>query len=117
MIIKAIIDRNSGEGDPLVTDGVYECLVFSYPCDCSMNDRINEPLFAAFVTDFMLSYETDVGFEKLKEYYAYKIIAKVLDEENGLVVVGGIILEMEMGIPTWASEGDIVEFNCGRIDL
>jgi hypothetical protein len=50
-------------------------------------------------------------------YFAYKIIAKIIDFNNSIVEVGDITIKIEDNIPSWANEGDFVEFTCDRLDL
>lgn len=120
MKIKEIVNynKNSQEADLIVSDGKFECLVFCHPSNYSKNDIITTPLYANLNQDFMLSRSIDVGFEKLHTFYfGYKIVAEVVDNKDGIVCVGNILIDVGMQIPGWAKKGDIVEFSCSRLDL
>jgi hypothetical protein len=110
-----IVDSRQ-EAELLVTDNQYNCLVFSEPCHYQKGDIIKEPLHAFCIKNFQLSEINELKIEHI-EGYEHKCVAKILDIDKDLVIVGGIKIILDDWIPGWAKNGDIVYFECSRIDL
>lgn len=119
MVVKEInwISKKAKEAELLITDGQYECLVFSHPCNFNVGDELQDALRAFITEDLMLSYEDKVGIYKNSgNTLSYKCVAEVVNEENDLVKIGGIYLFLDEKLPSSCSKGKLVEFHCCRID-
>lgn len=119
MVIKEInwISKEAKEAELLITDGQYECLAFSHPCNFNEGDELQDALRAFMTENLMLSYEDEVGiYRNSNKTRFHKCVAEVVDEENELVKIGGIYLFLDEKLPIGCSKGKLVEFNCTRID-
>ena len=118
MFIKEIIrnkDNNTDDilVDIIVSDGQYECIsMYDFP-KLKEGDTLKKPLYALLSKDIKITTR-DIGFYKLKNYYAYQIVG-TLNREKNIVYVGDILIEIDGDIP-----GDIknekIEFQCDRLD-
>lgn len=61
------ISKVAKEAELTVSDGIYNCIVFSQPCDVSKGDLINAPLHAFITKDIMASRD---------DHYYIKLIEK-----------------------------------------
>lgn len=109
------------EAELLITDGKNECLAFSQPCDIALGAKINGCLHALDVEDFKrasdkLTPETIIRIPEWGYFYHY-CVATVVDVEKNIVSIGKIIIELDFDIPAWTKAGDLVEFNCARLDI
>lgn len=104
------------EAELIVSDGVNRIIAFSQPCEYSLGDVIDKPLLPLYVKDLMLSRESEPSLHKLNTPFGYKITALITDIDNGIVAVGGILIDAS-NIPSWAKNGDYVDFTVGRLDL
>lgn len=120
MVIEEIrwIDRSIREAEVLVSDGRYSVLCFSHPCDYSVGEAVNDPLFCLNVQDVELANRD--GYEAARDAWGFShmIRGKLCDPARGIVCVGGLRLEIDPGmIPKDIESGQFVQFFAGRIDL
>jgi len=114
------ISKSAQEAELIVSDGTYECLAFSQPFNMQLNENLMEPLHAMDVDNLMkvINQGERESIERVSEsYFSHHCVAKILSREQSLVSVGEIIIQLENLIPGWAKEGDLVEFNCSRLDI
>jgi len=114
------ISNSAKEAELIITDGVNECLVFSQPCIVRIGEEISEPLKTLDTENLMKITDTShhEKIEKIVEsYFAYHCVAKVIDCNKGIVQIGKLKIELNQRIPAWANKGDLVEFDCSRLDL
>lgn len=122
MIIKKLnwISKIAKEAELIVSDDSHECLAFSQPCNVKLNDILTEPLHAIDVENLMKTVNKNID-EKImrinESYFSHYCVAKVVRIDESIVSVGGIIIQLESTIPSWAKEGDFVEFKCSRLDI
>ena len=122
MIVKQLtwLSKAAKEAELLISDGTNECLTFSHPCDIKEGELLKEPLHSFMVEDFMIviDHNKNENIKRINEsYFSHYCVAKVISIEESTVAVGGILIEIEGGIPGWANEGDLVEFKCSRLDI
>lgn len=122
MIIKKLkwISEVAKEAELVVSDGVNECLAFSQPFTLPLDVTLKEPLHAVDVENFMKvdSQNKNEKIIKLDDsYFSQYCVASILNREDSIVSVGGILIQLDMPIPGWAYEGDLVEFKCSRLDV
>tara|TARA_R110000868_G_scaffold368973_1_gene632213 strand:- start:966 stop:1331 length:366 start_codon:yes stop_codon:yes gene_type:complete len=120
MIVKKLtwLSEVAREAELIISDGKYECVAFSQPCDVREGDDLKEPLHAFMVNNLMISRESSCSIMPLQpNKLAQQCIAEVVDAENGLVKVGNIEIALEGKAPPRALPGDLVEFSCARLDL
>lgn len=120
MIVKQLtwLSKVAREAELIISDGKYECVAFSHPCDVQEGSALNEPLHAFMVNDLMISRERNFSISLLKPNgLAQRCIAEVVDAENGLVKIGNILVMLEGKAPPGALPGDFIEFSCVRLDV
>lgn len=106
------------EAELVVSDGKYECIAFSQPCDVREGDNLKEPLHAFIVDNLMVARQKDCNISLIKaEGLAQHCVAEVVDAEDGLVKIGNIEIILEGKAPPGVIPGDLVEFTCARLDL
>lgn len=121
MIVKNIkwISRTSEEAEVEITDGEFTCIAFSHPCSANIGDEVNGPLHIFSLKSAMRCE----GFAELgiwniqKQGLSRKVIARVLDASKQVVTVGKITMIIEDYLPGGVVVGDLIEFECARIDL
>jgi hypothetical protein len=50
-------------------------------------------------------------------HYGYNIIGLVDSLVDSIIIVGGLKFELDNPTPSWAEEGDLIEFESMRFDL
>lgn len=112
------ISNLSKEAEVTVTDGFLKCTAFCYPCNFQVGDSINEPLHVFDIKDIVLSDQQDVGVWKVDESgFRQHVIGYVENAAEQLLTVGEIIMVVDGYLPGWIKDGDLVDFECARIDL
>ena len=118
MYIKILkwLSVSSQEAELTVTDDNYSCLAFSQPCNYKQGDILHEPLHGFIVENLMLSNKQEFRIDNIKNFQ-HKIIARIINFDEDLVEVGDIHIKLDDNIPSWAKDGDYIEFNCSRLDI
>lgn len=114
------ISQAGKEAELIISDGKYECLVFSQPCNHSLHENIVEPLHAIEIENLvkLIDENVETGIHKTNEsYFSQRCIGNVTDIQKSIVTIGNIQLQLDMAMPNWLQNGDVVTFNCSRIDL
>ena len=120
MMIKKLtwLSRAAKEAELVVSDGKYECIAFSQPCDVQEGDNLKESLHAFMVNNLMVSRQKDCNISLIRvEGLAQHCVAEVVDAEDGLVKIGNIEIILEGKAPPEAIPGNLVEFTCARLDV
>lgn len=114
------ISEAAKEAELTVSDGIHECLAFSQPCNVQENETLIEPLHAMDIENLRKVFDQtyDEKIMRINEsYFSHYCVAKVVKTSESIVSVGSIIIQLESTIPSWANEGDLVEFSCSRLDI
>jgi hypothetical protein len=121
MIVKNIkwISKTAEEAEVEISDGEFTCIAFSQPCNANIGDTIKEPLHVFSIKNAMLCEgDTALGiFGNEGTGLSRKVIARVVDVSEQLIAVGRINLTIEDYLPGGIRAGDLIEFDCARIDL
>lgn len=120
MIVKSLIwiSKEAKEAELVISDGNFECIAFSQPCHYQVGDHINDPLEAFITEDVMISFENNVGFKKNdNNSFSYTCHATIVNVESSLVKIGNIYIILDNKLPNGCIEGNIVDFNCNRLDI
>ena len=120
MQVKTIkwLSVQAAEAEVEITDGAFTCVAFSCPCEVDVNEKISEPLHVFDIRNAMLVDDAALGIWSLTdESLGRKVVAELIDVPRQLLKVGGILLVVEECLPGGLEQGDIVEFECARIDL
>ncbi len=111
------ISESSKEAELVISDDTHSLVVFCHPCSVTIGEEITGPLHIFMPSNIMLSEETEQKIEKGTPPLGSFIIARMENSAKGLCSVGGIELEIEDYLPGGIQDGDIIEFNCARVDL
>ena len=119
MYVKNVIifDKHDEEADLLVSDGVNKVICYAYPVNnVRVNQEINS-IYAFNCTDIKRVNKSECEINKLKEYYAYSLVGKIIDKKNSLVCVGQLEIYLDEPIPNDIQENEFIFFNVTRLDL
>jgi len=106
------------EAEIEILDGLHTINVFSQPCEYDVDQNIDDYLRPIDVINLRKSNSKSVSVEKNNNsYFSYKLIVKIIDISESIVVIDNLKLELSTPIPSWAEEGDLIEFETTRIDL
>lgn len=106
------------EAEVEVVDGSHACWAFSQPCSARTGDVVTTPLHVLGLRHACLDAGAKVGIRKVTQAgLAQQVTARVSDLDKGLLAVGGLQLCVEDVLPGGVQTGDIISFECGRIDL
>lgn len=112
------LSREAREAEIEITSGTHKIIVFSQPCDYEVNQKVYDCIHPLDVEYLQKSYSTQVEIlELMDNYFSYKIIGVIADFEKSIISVGDIKFELSVPIPSWAGEGDFIEFESIRFDL
>ena len=101
-----------------LSDGKRVCVAFCQPCEYGEGEVLDGPLHAFMTKAVMLSYGDDISMQRANQNsFAYKCIGRVVDAQTDLVAIGNFEIELDDRIPAGVSAGDLVDFECARIDL
>ncbi|TKI53417.1 hypothetical protein FC756_24035 [Lysinibacillus mangiferihumi] len=120
MKIKKIhwISQESLEAEVVVTDGEFEIICFAQPLNYLEESNLIESIYCFNVSDLVKAEKSEYSIEKLDNYFAYRLIGKLIDKQNEQVKLGELLLELENNLlPGDINEGDFVSFCCQRLDI
>ncbi|WIY68101.1 hypothetical protein KB221_08255 [Aquidulcibacter paucihalophilus] len=119
MLVVSVVPFSPGDESAVVTvtDGIHTCRAFCWPCDLQSGSEVVEPLQFFDESGLMFTWETEPRLESTSgEGFAHRGVAQVVDARAGLLAVGNLALQTDH-LPAGISSGDMVEFECVRIDL
>ncbi|WP_019409929.1 hypothetical protein [Pseudomonas psychrophila] len=106
------------EAEVEITDDDYICTVFSQPCEVSVGDNLNEPLHIFDIKNVRINEELTPSIaSNCNDTLKRKIVGKVIDTENQIILVGKLRFIVDDYLPGGLQAGDYIEFDCERIDL
>ena len=112
------LSKSAKEAEIEISDGFYKLIVFSQPCEYKINQKIDDYIHPLEVKNLQKTSNEQVDILKLQRTsFGYKIIGTFNDAGNSLISVGNIKFQLSEPIPSWAREGDIIEFESIRFDL
>lgn len=108
----------SGEAEVTVTAGDIACATFCQPCGYQEGDRIVDPLHIFGLTRAMRSDAATAYIEKiLATGLAQRGVGRVVDLSCTQIAIGELQLVFDDYMPGGLSVGDMIEFECARVDL
>ncbi|MGG6463277.1 hypothetical protein [Solilutibacter silvestris] len=106
------------EAEVEVTDGEFFCVAFSQPCSVGVGDELTELLHVFGIKEVMLSEQSQVGISSVTvDGLGRKVVARVDDKSRQILAVGAIAMVVDEYLPGGFEDGDLIEFECARIDL
>jgi hypothetical protein len=114
------VSQSAKEAELIISDGIHKCLAFSQPCHMELNQNFNEPLHAVDVEE-LKKIDNENEEEKISRsevgYFSHSCVARIQNLHDAVVSIGGILIRLDVPIPGWATENDLVGFQCGRLDI
>lgn len=102
----------------IISDGKFTCRAFSHPCHIEPGAELIRPLQLLDEAGLMLTDITEPKIEAITASgLAHRGVALVMDAEQQLFAVGGLHLQIAGSLPGGISSGDMIEFECARIDI
>lgn len=112
------LSKAASEAVVEISDGEVSCIAFSQPCEVCIGDDVAEPLHVFGITRVMLSDLAAVEIKKVADDgLRQKVVARLVDVSKQLLAAGEINLVVDEYLPGGLQDGDMVEFECARIDL
>ena len=108
----------AAEAEVEISDGTFACVAFSCPCDVRERQILTQPLHAFGSRNVGRTGSTPQGIWNVTEKgLGRRVVGKLVELEAQLVAVGGIVISIDEPLPGGLREGEMIEFECGRIDL
>jgi hypothetical protein len=112
------ISKEAEEAEVVVSDGRFSCRAFSQPCSLSVGQVLEEPLHVFGAKNIMLSTAEEQGMElQVEGGLAHRVTAVFQDLQRRRLIVGGIELILDDYVPGGIQAGDMINFECARIDV
>ena len=111
------LSESSPDSEVLLTDGYFECLAFSSPTTVRIGDEVREPLHLFGLRSVMLSEGLELGIAQPSEGHPRRLVATVVTLDPLTVGVGRFRFEIDDYAFGGIQVGDIVQIECGRMDL
>ena len=118
MRIKSIKElcNYSLEAEVTITDGFYDMVCFSQPCNYIEGEIFKEPLLCWHSSQIVRG-ASPCKLERLSQW-SYEITGKLIDKQAGLIQVGKILIELEAGfIPGDIENGEYLSLISSRFDV
>ena len=110
-------NREDSEAELCISDGDYSVICYAYPIKTiAVNQKISV-IDGFLCTELVKSFKPNYGINKLSQYYAYILTAKVISKKSSIVQVGNLKTHLDTEIPNDILEGDYVSFRVQRLDL
>lgn len=119
MYISEVINYNSSdcEAELCVSDGQYSVICYAYPVqEITLHQSVSS-MYGFMCTDIVKSFEHIYRVNKLSQYYAYSLTARVIARNSCIVQVGDLRIYLDTAIPKDIVDGDYVSFCVQRLDL
>lgn len=111
------IDQNAKEAIVTVGSSYDKILCYSYPCDYQIGDKIVEQL-ECLDTKAVIVCDRSYKITKLESAFGYELQGRIIDIENGIVDVDGLIIHIdENEIPGDINTGMYIQFETSRVDI
>lgn len=119
MKVTKIIHCGSGyeEADVEVTDGNFSVICFCHPCELQGGQELTMPIHTLDATHIMRISQETYSVDKLHEPFSYHLIGQLIDRANGIVAIGGLLIDAGINIPKDILQGEFIEFRCDRLDI
>jgi len=110
------LSREAEEAEVLISSAGVQLLAFCCPCTRSVGTILREPLHAFSASQIQLS---DSNFESIEntEGFKCKVVGTLIDHAQQLILACDFLIQIDDYLPGGIQQGDIISFNCSRIDL
>ena len=108
----------AAEAEVEISDGVHTCTAFSCPCDAYIGQELTDPLHAFDIRNARIADNVGLGIWNVTDTgLGRRVVAELIDPTSHMFEVGGITLVVDDHLPGGLVQGNIIEFECARIDL
>ncbi|WAC71214.1 hypothetical protein OU995_16625 [Roseateles sp. SL47] len=112
------ISREAEEAEVVVSHGHFSCRAFSQPCLLSVGQVLEQPLHVFGAKNIMRSAAEEQSIElQVEGGLAHKVTGIFKDSQSKRIIVGGIEMVLDDYIPGGLQVGDMIDFECARIDV
>lgn len=108
--------KEDSEAEVSVSDGCYTVNCYAYPCDIVLVNQHVNTIYGFECTNITRLNETKYAIKKLSQHYAYQLVAKVMDNESGIVRIGDLFINLDNSIPKDIMNGEYIAFSVVRLD-
>lgn len=110
-------DKFSKEADVVVSDGKHDLL-----CHCDYAEEVTiggtiKSIDAFMATDIMREEEVGCAVQKISDYYAYRLVGRVIDINSPTVQIGKLKILLDSALPADIKVGEYIEFKVIRLDV
>jgi hypothetical protein len=119
MMYIASVDSSLGEDELIleITDGVFTCRAFCYPCRSSVGDMIDQPLSSLDVVGVRRAFEPGSMIKQSSRFDLW-VCGQLINRRDGIIAVGGLRIAIGGNtIPGDVDENDWIECEILRLDL
>ncbi|EFR88425.1 hypothetical protein HCJ64_05325 [Listeria marthii] len=112
------LDEDVREADVVLTDGEYNVVCFSHPCELTLNGVYNELIYCFDPFDIFKFNQAEYSMEKPNDNQELSILkGKLIDATDLIIQIGEFRIDISEGdIAQDIHEGDFVELKVHRID-
>lgn len=108
--------KKDSEAEVSISDGHYTVNCYAYPCGIVL---VNQPVSAIYgfeCSNIIRVNETIYAIKKLSQHYAYQFVARVVDNESGIVRIGDLFINLDNTIPKDIMNAEYISFSVLRLD-
>lgn len=110
------INKDIGEADVIITDGVFEMRCFSQPFTQSIGEEVRDTI-SIFDYSYIGRHDSqDELVTRLKDG-TYFFVGRLINKLDGAIQVGQFIIHDLPQIPDDIQEGEFIELVTDRVDL
>ncbi|EAD8644619.1 hypothetical protein H6H07_000540 [Listeria monocytogenes] len=112
------LDEDAREADVVLTDGEYNVVCFSHPCELTLNGVYNKLIYCFDSFDIFKLNQAEYSMEKPNDNQELSILkGKLIDATDSIIQIGEFRIDISEGdIAQDIHEGDFVELKVHRID-
>lgn len=118
MYIKKIVQMSKAdnEAEILVSDGVFDILCYVNPLGTIAEHKQITSVYGFMCTEILRPEKDAACIVKLPEYYAYRIVGKIVHKEERIIQLGEIMIHLDTEIPNDMEDGEFVSVAVLRFD-
>lgn len=118
MFVKEVLcfDKKNGEGEVLVSDGVFLLKCYVYHHNCIIENQNVKQIIAFGCSTIYQATNSTCEITKIEDYFAYQLTAVLYSKKERIVQLGDILFSVDSYIPNDLQSGDFVSFSVRRFD-
>ncbi len=108
---------DSAEADVVITDGEYDIICFSHPCNYSVGMIVNEELSTLNAKNVMRHDRKEYIVNQSLNGNSNYFVGQLINKSDKIVSIGDFQIEIDSYIPNDINDGEYIQFSCSRVDL